>query len=357
MLNKSIKGLVLNRRKMEEVVPTIPTKRKTTSKKNKSLPQTIPTETPVENPETVVENSVTPITQLVEKTVTKKKIPRKQADVSIEPPTVLPKSKPTIEIVLDERERGLYEEIQKISTSVAISKRVLSIGDILIQQQGEDTPLLIVERKSLQDLLASIKDGRYTEQSFRLLNASQLPPHRILYCIEGMMRSLNPDDAKRVYSAITSIHYYKGMSVLRTWSVQETAELLVRTAEKIQKETDRGKIPENAVVMEGGGGGGYSHSLSSVSAVKSENITPENVGEIMLSQIPSVSIASAKSILAVFEGNFMRFMEALKQNDPVLQQVYFVEGALSKCGKRRKISNKCMENIRRLLLPIDFGTK
>lgn len=295
----------------QAVVEATPTK----SKKKKSAPKPTLNETPVERSQPTVEAVSKP-------------------------------AKPVLEIVLDERERDLYEEIQKISTGILISKRVLPLGDVLIQEQGlEPKPLLIIERKSLQDLLASIQDGRYTEQSFRLLNASQLPAHRILYCIEGMIGRLKPDDAKRVYSAITSIHYYKGMSVLRTWSVAETAELLVRTAEKIQKETEKGKQP-----FEGGSAGGSTGEYSqarAACAVKSDNITPENIGEMMLSQIPSVSVASAKSILACFGGDFLRFIEALKQNDPVLQQVYFLGGS-----RKRKISSQCMENIRRLLLPV-----
>ena len=262
-----------------------------------------------------------------------------------------------IEIVLDERERDLYEEILKIKTDIPISKRVLTIGDILITG-NEDKPLLIIERKSLQDLLASIKDGRYTEQSFRLLNASGLPPHQILYCVEGMMSSVKTQEEKtRVYSAMTSLHYYKGMSVLRTWSVQETAELMVRTAEKIRKESANGKQPytnpvavpikfsEEQQVIGAVPSTEYTQTL--IPSVKSANITPENIGEIMLSQIPAVSVASAKALLAVFGGDFIRFMEGLKQNDPLLQQVYFGGGD---GGKRRKISGKCLENIRRLLL-------
>lgn len=295
-----------------------------------------------------------------------KKAPKKQP---VEPDLTVPPQKKAgnIEIVLDERERDLYEEILKIKTDIPISKRVLTIGDILITGP-EDKPLLIVERKSLQDLLASIKDGRYTEQSFRLIHASGLPPHQILYCIEGMMSSVkSPEEKTRVYSAMTSIHYYKGMSVLRTWSVQETAELMVRTAEKIRKESANGKTPflskvENPVVSSGEPGEpvGKEYSQTLIPSVKSENITPENIGEIMLSQIPAVSVASAKALLAVFGGDFIRFMEGLKNNDPLLQQVYFVGGsaaasaasAAAADGKRRKISGKCLENIRRLLLPV-----
>ena len=44
---------------------------------------------------------------------------------------------------------------------------------------------LIIERKSLSDLIASIKDGRYNEQSYRLIHSSGLYRHHIVYLIEG----------------------------------------------------------------------------------------------------------------------------------------------------------------------------
>lgn len=47
-----------------------------------------------------------------------------------------------------------------------------------------DETLLIFERKSISDLLASLKDGRYEEQSYRL-SGSNTNNHNIIYIIEG----------------------------------------------------------------------------------------------------------------------------------------------------------------------------
>ena len=41
------------------------------------------------------------------------------------------------------------------------------IGDFIIKTDTDEI-IMIFERKSLADLVASIKDGRYSEQSFRL---------------------------------------------------------------------------------------------------------------------------------------------------------------------------------------------
>ena len=59
----------------------------------------------------------------------------------------------------------------------------LFLGDIIILND-ELEEKIIFERKSLYDLAASIKDGRYAEQSYRLNECSQ-HNHNIVYVIEG----------------------------------------------------------------------------------------------------------------------------------------------------------------------------
>ena len=55
-------------------------------------------------------------------------------------------------------------EIDKIHK---INKLQLPVGDVILEDNSGNT-ILIFERKTLYDLAASIKDGRYNEQSFRL---------------------------------------------------------------------------------------------------------------------------------------------------------------------------------------------
>jgi ERCC4-type nuclease len=64
--------------------------------------------------------------------------------------------------------------------NIVLSKEVLPLGDILFKTDN-DTDILLIERKSFSDLLSSIKDGRYEEQSYRILNSSGLHPHSIFY--------------------------------------------------------------------------------------------------------------------------------------------------------------------------------
>jgi len=65
---------------------------------------------------------------------------------------------------------------------------------------NDDKDILLFERKSFSDLLSSIKDGRYEEQSYRLLNSGEFPPHSIFYLIEGMFSQLRaPSDKKLLF--------------------------------------------------------------------------------------------------------------------------------------------------------------
>jgi ERCC4-type nuclease len=92
-------------------------------------------------------------------------------------------------LIIDNRERDLIEKCGLIISNnpnmVTIETDVLPIGDILMKtDEGKD--VLLVERKTLSDLIASIKDGRYEEQSHRLKNASGFDSHNVIYLIEGM---------------------------------------------------------------------------------------------------------------------------------------------------------------------------
>ena len=154
-----------------------------------------------------------------------------------------------MQLIIDERVHDLYEKCYSIintegnTTSIQLFKQVLPIGDILIRTD-EDKDVMLVERKSFADLMASIKDGRYEEQSYRLTYSSGFPSHNIVYLLEGMFSQLKSlTEKKIVYSAITSLNYFKGFSVMRTATVRESAELLVWMTNKIDRDFVKGKIP------------------------------------------------------------------------------------------------------------------
>ncbi len=72
--------------------------------------------------------------------------------------------------------------------------RTLPVGDIWIGLSGEEIDVaaggIVIERKTTDDLEASILDGRYREQRTRLTTYCQQRGARPLYVIEGIMDRL-----------------------------------------------------------------------------------------------------------------------------------------------------------------------
>ena len=283
-----------------------------------------------------------------------------------------------MKIILDNRENSLYEKcvllLNNINTSknqeLILSKEVLSIGDISIQtNEGKD--IVLIERKSIQDLLASIKDGRYEEQSHRLIHSSGIPRHNIQYIIEGGISFLNAAEKKLVFSAMTSLSVFKGFSVLRTTSLQETADYIISMSDKINRELNKGKNPyfqnpSSTIVkseevkseeIENSGENNETPAVASenikgysefVKKVKRDNITPENIGEILLCQIPGISSVSAQAIMKKFGGSFSNLVQEIQTNKDSLKNIVY-----EKDGKVRKINRTCGENIMKYLGKIE----
>jgi hypothetical protein len=83
---------------------------------------------------------------------------------------------------------------------------------------------------------------------------------------------------------------------------------------------------------------------SVVKKVKKDNVTPENIGEIILCQIPSISAVTAISVMKRFS-TFPNLMKELQTNIDCLDNITFDTN-----GKTRKISKTCVENIKKYLL-------
>jgi ERCC4-type nuclease len=263
---------------------------------------------------------------------------------------------------IDVREAELIKKCQANIEMISNFKDIklvpvqLPLGDIILNDGQND--LIIIERKTLSDLAASIKDGRYEEQSYRLKNLWH-HNHNIIYLIEGDFNRFNSFkdriDKLTLYSALLSINYFKGFSVWRSMSIDETALMVCNMAYKLNKEKD--KIPF------------YSNTLSTPSSttettleeaatvvstdkdycsvvkkVKKDNITTENIGEIMLCQIPGVSSTSALAILAEFK-TLPNLIKAIEADETCLNNISTKDAN----GKSRKISKAAIATIIKFL--------
>ena len=304
-----------------------------------------------------------------------------------------------MKIIIDERETALYDLFPK-SGKIAIVKKVLNLGDIIFSNDDETSIYMVFERKSFRDLLASIKDGRYAEQSYRLTNCFP-EPHNIVYLLEGMFSTLpREEDKKLVVSCMASLNYFKGFSVMRTVSIAETAQHILFMAEKIDKEIKAGKtakysgnksentstnsenkianveantdstisecdsnavpsnaVPSNAVpssvvpsnvvpstVVPSNAVPLPTDYCGVVKASKKANITKDNIGQMILMQIPGISSITAIEIMRPFT-NFLDFIDKIRTDKTYLNSVI-----LEVNGKKRKLGSNIVKSINELLL-------
>ncbi len=246
-------------------------------------------------------------------------------------------------IKIDYREDDLKTNMNLLfrEHSHEIETENLALGDIILLN-NEREEKVIFERKSLYDLASSIKDGRYAEQSFRL-NECQQHNHNIVYVIEGDLERYNPTkgrmDKKTLYSALVTLNYFKGFSVIRTKNINETCELIINFADKLGREPKKTSYyDQNKVEKE-------VNYCEVMKKQKKNNITPENIGEIMLSTIPGVSNKSAISIMKEYK-TIKNLIAKMTEDETCLDNFKLV----CESGQTRKISKTCIENIKKFVL-------
>ena len=250
-------------------------------------------------------------------------------------------------VKIDFRETDLHCSMTKLMSSyenIKLETRNLPIGDIIVCDD-DGTEKIIIERKTLNDLAASIRDGRYIEQSFRL-NNTNLHNHNIFYLLEGDIHTYKsskygrPVTKEALLSAMTTTTYTKGFSIYRSADLAESALWILQSADKISriKEPNYYAIDSSVVTT----GEDY---LDVSKRVKKDNITPENIGAIMLAQIPNVSTASAHAIMKSYT-SIDSLIIALKQDRKAIDGIAIT----TKTHKSRRISKTCIANVFKYLV-------
>ena len=286
-------------------------------------------------------------------------------------------------IKIDVRETELIQIVRNLINNIPSFKELkvitenLPLGDIIISINNQDK--LIIERKSVNDLLSSIKDGRYEEQSYRL-NGLNHHNHNIIYLIEGDINKINRFKDNKfekltLYSAIFSLNYYKGFSVLRTFNIEETGIYICNSANKLRKSETENRQPyynnlkqlvtnitnekeqlvtDNNVHEESNetkieavepAEQNDKDYVGVIKKVKKENITPENIGEIMLCQIPGVSVVTALAVMDKFK-TITNLINCIQTDETCLNDITYTNAKT----QQRKITKTSIMNIRKFLL-------
>lgn len=229
----------------------------------------------------------------------------------------------------------------------------LDIGDYIIYDEIQKKNLVIIERKGLNDLESSIKDGRYLEQSFRL-NNNNLINHNIYYLIEGSIINYKNNSFKNtLYSSLVSISYFKGFSILNSINSIESAEIINNFINKLVKENNKKSYYDNNCENIGENNGdnynltnnNYTIKTDYTNVIKTSkksNITPDNINIIMLMQIPNISNNTALTIINKYK-TIKNLIECLENDNNCLDSLKIE-------SSNRKISKTIIENIKNYLL-------
>ena len=206
-------------------------------------------------------------------------------------------------LILDTREVLLYKNIierdlDKYKDFIEIEKKQLELGDI---HKSFKNNIFIFERKSVNDMVSSIKDGRYKEQKHRLL--SNIPANKITYIIEGDTVISKHNNQNILSSVYMHSMYRDGIHLAFVKNIEETATYILTLCTKIIDNCDK-FIKNNDEALS------YIDTCK-IKSKKIANIDVKTCYLLQLSQIPTISIVIAKNI----ENKYPTLRELLKSLD------------------------------------------
>lgn len=186
-----------------------------------------------------------------------------------------------VRLVIDNRER----ELLPLLSAVPHGLENLELGDIAFRDP-DGTVIALFERKTWNDLAASIKDGRYHNQKKRLLES--YPAHKLGYIIEGPGDFADTEDVlingitkKTMLSCVYNTTLRDGVRVFRTLSIGDTVSLVTGLMSRL--------VDDPTVFGEGG--------PPDEQIVKHTVRTPGEFFLRALCQVPGVSKKTASSIV------------------------------------------------------------
>lgn len=188
-----------------------------------------------------------------------------------------------MELIVDTRESHIKDIV---NPELNISIKNLDIGDFIFKQ--DDTILMLIERKSINDLADSIKSGRYREQKIRILN-SGIPRDKIIYLIEGTINNnliYNGIPGKTIISSVINLLIRDNIKVIFTKNIDDTFIWLEKIYDKLNDPKYIHTISDNPNIQ----------YLETIKTVKKQNLDSRNCFLLQLAQIPGVSIKYSDAI-------------------------------------------------------------
>jgi ERCC4-type nuclease len=236
---------------------------------------------------------------------------------------------PEVQVTVDTREEDLWSLMEPWTQEGAewkAERAVLDVGDVRISVDGKE--VLLLERKSAEDLGASQRDGRYREQRARLMAKRGAGVH-VAYVVEvppwspTLSRTWCQGRFTEVHlqTAIARLQLRYGIPVFQAAGPKETLQWIRRVAAQLCEDSEvfqTGILQDASQVA-----AAYTEAIH---VKKAANMDAERTLATVLRTLPGVGVTVADAIVRHTKGSFPTFY-ALSEVDLAVLEV----------GEKRKV--------------------
>ena len=247
-----------------------------------------------------------------------------------------------MELLIDNRESIKKYFLEKNLDYVTYHN--LDLGDYIFKYKDE--VVAIIERKTIDDMANSIKDGRYREQKSRLLE--NYNKTKIIYLIEGDLTKANKSvnynrvSKSTIYSSLINMYLRDHINVFHTNNETETVEFLDEFCKKIIKQgttfLHKKNNKEDSLF----------HNLKS----KKKHIEPNMVYKLQLSSIPCISSKYADAIIKNYP-TMIQLITSLKDMETKerIELIKNIKYSVNE-SKKRRLGTKVATNLNNYLFNV-----
>lgn len=246
----------------------------------------------------------------------------------------VPKIQPNVSLIVDKREDNtLFNNLSDIFKNRAVKTNVdiklewdtLPVGDFWYKY-GEKT-VIIIERKTLNDLNSSIASSRYREQKNRIIES--VVPLKY-YLVEGTLygafnSKIKKDDYPRIYGAIVNTTVRDKIPVIRSENMCDTTQILLRIGLLLNKMGtqlfDLNKVTPALKYVD------------SYKPSKKSKMTPKLCYIQQLSQIPGVSVNMAETIAKTYS-NMSKLITAYIKLEVEKDRIHMLKNLVQANGRK-----------------------
>lgn len=227
-----------------------------------------------------------------------------------------------IKLLIDDRESSIIKELKDLKDRKGliyeediIVKR-LDLGDFIITH--DDKIIVVIERKTVSDLVSSIKDGRYKSQKQRLLELKNTCPEcKIIYLFEEFITFSTSSNFKQlmitsIKSAFINTIFRDDLTIVTTTDTNDSLNFLLYTLQQFKSS------PEKYIKNNGNG-----NNIPQQICLKKKQISHNDILLHQLACIPGIGLQQANSILKKLDNihNMKDLINELENNNKLLLDI------------------------------------